>query len=44
MTEFTSNVSTTTIVLPILAALAQDLEINPLLLIIPGGYTYMLLI
>ncbi len=35
-TEFTSNVSTATIVLPILASMAQDMHVHPLLLIIPG--------
>lgn len=35
-TELTSNISTCTIMLPVLAALAQSLRINPLILMIPG--------
>jgi len=35
-TELTSNVSTCTIMLPVLAALAQALRVNPLVLMLPG--------
>eukprot|EP00656_Telonema_subtile_P025512 TRINITY_DN2757_c0_g1_i5.p1 TRINITY_DN2757_c0_g1~~TRINITY_DN2757_c0_g1_i5.p1 ORF type:complete len:378 (-),score=79.94 TRINITY_DN2757_c0_g1_i5:68-1201(-) len=35
-TELTSNISTCTIMLPVLAALAQSLRVNPLLLMVPG--------
>ena len=36
LTELTSNTATTTTLLPILAALARSIEVNPLLLMIPG--------
>jgi sodium-dependent dicarboxylate transporter 2/3/5 len=36
VTEFTSNINSTTIMLPILAALAQSMEVKPLLLIVPA--------
>ena len=36
MTEFTSNIASTTIMLPILATLAQSMEVKPLLLIVPA--------
>ncbi len=36
VTEFTSNIASTTIMLPILAALAQSMEVKPLLLIVPA--------
>jgi len=35
-TEFTSNVATATIVLPILSTMARKMAIHPLLLIVPG--------
>ncbi len=36
ITEFTSNTATTTIMLPILAGIAQTAKINPLILLIPA--------
>ena len=36
VTEFTSNVASTTIMIPVLAALAQSVEVHPLLLIVPA--------
>ncbi|XP_068669687.1 tonoplast dicarboxylate transporter-like [Aristolochia californica] len=37
ITEFTSNNSTTTLVLPLLIQLAKPMNINPLLLMVPGS-------
>ena len=36
VTEFTSNIASTTIMIPVLAALAQSVEVHPLLLIVPA--------
>ncbi len=36
VTEFTSNIASTTIMIPILAALAQSMQVHPLLLIVPA--------
>ena len=36
LTEFTSNTATTTLMMPILAATAQGMGIDPLLLMVPG--------
>ena len=36
VTEFTSNIASTTIMIPILAALAQSVQVHPLLLIVPA--------
>ena len=38
LTEFTSNTATTTLVMPVLAATATGLEIDPLLLMIPATF------
>ena len=36
LSEFTSNIGSTTIMLPILTALAQSMEVKPLLLLAPA--------
>ncbi len=36
VTEFTSNIASTTIMIPILASLAQSMEVHPFLLIVPA--------
>lgn len=38
MTEFTSNTATTTLVMPVLAATAGALEVDPLLLMLPATF------
>ena len=38
LTEFTSNTATTTLVMPVLAATATGLEVDPLLLMIPATF------
>ena len=36
VTEFTSNIASTTIMIPVLASLAQSMEVHPFLLIVPA--------
>lgn len=40
-TEFTSNTATCTIAMPVLSSLSQSMQINPMVLLVPGTLTHL---